>query len=291
MAGSAPGMRGVGDGRERGHEELDQPRVELGAGRAAFRRRMASSVSSALRYARDVVMAEKASATAMIRAIKGMASPASPIDIAGPVPALVVVADARADQVGVGQVTHDQVAEDDVLLDDLVLVVGQGARLAQQMVRHADLADVVQQSGQPDRPDGRLVETVLLREEDRVASDVLGVPLRIAVLGVDAKTRPWRTSKVAALLSWMPLAPVTRISSPPLALAEPSVEATVARRTVSDAPSRGYVAIPALTVIGIRSAASTSRLRSTRASRDASMDGSRPARSSGGAMTRNSSGP
>ena len=53
----------------------------------------------------------------------------------------------------------------------------------------------------------------------------------------------------------MPSEPVTRISSPPLAFAEPRVDATVASSTVSEAPSFGYVAMPALIVIGMRSPA------------------------------------
>ena len=53
--------------------------------------------SSALRYGRVVVIAEKASPTARIRATSGISSPASRVEVAVAVPALVVMADAGAD--------------------------------------------------------------------------------------------------------------------------------------------------------------------------------------------------
>ena len=73
------------------------------------------------------------------------------MEVAAAVPALVVVADAGADRVEVGEVAQDRVAQRDVLLDDVVLPVGQLARLAQDLVRDPDLADVVEQPGQPQR--------------------------------------------------------------------------------------------------------------------------------------------
>ena len=62
-----------------------------------------------------------------------------------PVPALVVVPDAGADGVEVRQVTQDRVTQRDVLLHDVVLGVGELAGLAQDLVRDADLADVVEE--------------------------------------------------------------------------------------------------------------------------------------------------
>ncbi len=85
--------------------------------------------------------------------MSGMSLAGQPVEIAVPVPALVVMADAGADEVDVGQVAHDQVAEADVLLDDVVLLGGQLAGLAQDAVRDADLADVVEQPGDADRLD------------------------------------------------------------------------------------------------------------------------------------------
>ena len=48
------------------------------------------------------------------------------------------------------QIVEDAVADLDVLLDVLVFVVGELARLAEHVVVDADLADVVQQARQVD---------------------------------------------------------------------------------------------------------------------------------------------
>ena len=59
----------------------------------------------------------------------------------------------RRGSVDVGQVADDQVAQRDVLLDRLELVGGEPAGLAQDRVRDADLADVVEQPRDVDRPE------------------------------------------------------------------------------------------------------------------------------------------
>ena len=107
------------------------------------------------------------------------------VQVAVAIPALVVVADAGPDDVDVGQVADDQVAERDVLLDDRVFLGGQLAGLAQDRVRDADLADVVEQPGDPDGGDQLVRQLEPLGEEDAVAGDVLGVLLGVAILGVD----------------------------------------------------------------------------------------------------------
>ena len=76
-----------------------------------------------------------------------------PIEIALAVPSLVVMADAGSDGVEVREVADDHVAEGDVLLHDRVLGLGQATRLAQDGVRDADLADVVEQPGDLDGAD------------------------------------------------------------------------------------------------------------------------------------------
>ena len=78
--------------------------------------------------------------------MSGMSVPGELIDVARPVPALVVMADAGPDELDVGQVADDHVAEDDVLLDDRVLVGGELAGLAQDVVGDPDLADVMEQA-------------------------------------------------------------------------------------------------------------------------------------------------
>ena len=74
-----------------------------------------------------------------------------PVEVAVAVPALVVVADPGPDDLDVREVADDHVAEGDVLLDDVVLGRGQLAGLAQDRVRDADLADVVEQARDMDR--------------------------------------------------------------------------------------------------------------------------------------------
>ena len=108
-----------------------------------------------------------------------------PGQVALAVPALVVVADAGADVVDVGHVADDEVAERDVLLDDLVLVRRQAAGLAEDVVRDADLADVVEERRDPQAGSHLLRQAQPLGEEQGVGGDVLGVELRVAVLAVD----------------------------------------------------------------------------------------------------------
>ena len=75
-------------------------------------------------------------------------------------------ADAGTDELHVGQVADDHVAEHDVLLDDLVFGLGQLARLAQDLVRDPDLPDVVQQTGHADVAMNRPAEAQPLGQED-----------------------------------------------------------------------------------------------------------------------------
>ena len=104
-----------------------------------------------MRYGRLVVIAENVSRDGQDpRELRDVLA-RERVEVAVPVPALVVVADAGADRVEVRQVAEDRVAEGHVLLDDVELLVGQLARLAQDLVRDADLADVVQQPREPQR--------------------------------------------------------------------------------------------------------------------------------------------
>ena len=119
---------------------------------------MASLTPSALRYGRDVVIAEKVSPTARMRAISGISSAERSVDIPLAVPPLVVMADPVADRLDVGKVAHDHVAEHDMLLHDLLLLGREAAGLAEHGVGDADLSDVVEEAGDPDRADGRLIE-------------------------------------------------------------------------------------------------------------------------------------
>ena len=86
-----------------------------------------------------------------------------------------------------GQVADDQVAERDVLLHDVVFGGGQRAGLAQDVVRDADLADVVEEAGDADGRDDVGIEAEATGQEDAVPGDVLGMLLRVAVLRVDGE--------------------------------------------------------------------------------------------------------
>ena len=121
------------------------------------------------------------------------------IEVALAVPALVVVTDPGPDDLDVGQVAHDQVAERDVLLDHVVLVRAERAGLAQDVVRDADLADVVEQTGDADGVDEVALEPETFGQEHAVAGDVLGVLLRVAVLGVDREDQPLEDVERASL--------------------------------------------------------------------------------------------
>ncbi len=62
-------------------------------------------------------------------------------------------------------------------------------RLAQHRVRDPDLAHVVEQAGGPDRGDRRVIETDPAGQKGGVAGDIVRVPFRVAVLGVDREDK------------------------------------------------------------------------------------------------------
>ena len=97
----------------------------------------------------------------------------------------MVVANAGADLVQIGEVAHDHVAERHVLLDDVVLRRRQAAGLAQDVVGDPDLPDVVEETCRLDRADGVCVEPEAAGEEHGVSGDVLRMALRVAVLRID----------------------------------------------------------------------------------------------------------
>jgi len=106
--------------------------------------------------------------------MSGMSAPARRVDVALAVPAFVVMANAGPNQIHVGQVADDHVAEDHVLLDDLVFLGRQLARLAQDVVRDPDLPDVVEQTRDADRVDETGVTAGLFGQEHAVPGDVAG---------------------------------------------------------------------------------------------------------------------
>ena len=106
-----------------------------------------------------------------------------------------------------------------MLLDDLVLLRGELARLAQDVVRDADLADVVQQAGDPDgldelglRPSARPGRRCSGRRRPSVAW-CIGPWCR------PRRSGPGRRRTCASPAPARPAGPAKRIASPPLALA------------------------------------------------------------------------
>src|SRR5438093_7906002 len=98
-----------------------------------------------------------------------------------------MVPDARTHEVEIRDVAHDHVAERDVLPEDGFLLRGQAAGLAQDGVRNADLADVMQEARDADRLDDVPTELEALANERRVARDIGRMTPRVAVLGVDGE--------------------------------------------------------------------------------------------------------
>ena len=127
-----------------------------------------------------------------------------------------------------------------MLLEHRVLVRGQLRRLAQDDVRDADLADVVEQAGELNRVLHLLVEAHASRQEDGVAGDVLRVALRVSVLCVDRDDESLEhvEAEPATTRSSSPTV-ATRTPSPPLAFASPSATAAADRRSVTDAACSG----------------------------------------------------
>ena len=138
--------------------------------RAACRRRprvggVLPRHSSALRYGRVVVMAENASPTARMRATSGMSSPASRAD-SHDRPSARGGGGRRLGSARRWQVADDHVAERHVLLDDRRTRRRSAPGLAQDVVRDADLADVMEQSGHPQDAAQLRVELQPLGQED-----------------------------------------------------------------------------------------------------------------------------
>ena len=106
-------------------------------------------------------------------------------------------------------------------------------------------------------------------EEDAVAGDVLGVALRVAILGVDREDQALEDVERAASRLWpRRAAPAKRTASPPLALASWRVSAATVSRAVTESACSGNVQTPTLTVNGSRSEASNWSAWSASAVRD-----------------------
>ena len=103
------------------------------------------------------------------------------------VPPLVVVQHAGQDVAELGDVLEDAVPDLGMLADPGVLLVGELARLQQHVLGHADLADVVHETGDVHARDRVLVESHRTCELLREHRDALRVTAGVPVLGVDRR--------------------------------------------------------------------------------------------------------
>ena len=121
----------------------------------------------------------------MIRDSSGISVSAQARRVAGAVEALVVVQHPLGlDRQLSGD--EDAVPDADVLAHLLPLVVGERRRLVQDRIRHADLADVVQEAGEPEPLDALAVEAEAGADRDAELGDGLGVAARPDRLRVDS---------------------------------------------------------------------------------------------------------
>src|SRR6266851_4503679 len=108
------------------------------------------------------------------------------VGIAAAVPALVAGADERADLAEEAADPREQAfALDRVCLDQLALVGGQRARLVDDLLRDADLADIVQQRCQLRLTPFAWGDFELVGDGERQFDDVAAVAPRVGVVGLD----------------------------------------------------------------------------------------------------------
>ena len=107
------------------------------------------------------------------------------VRIAAAVPALVAVADDRADVLELADRAEDPLAELRMRLDDLPLLVRERAGLRQQRRRDADLADVVEERSELDPLQRLRLEAELLADADRQVGDPARVRGRVLVVGLE----------------------------------------------------------------------------------------------------------
>ena len=118
-------------------QRVDDRRVELGAAGTRRAPRCASCSGSAFRYERSLVIALNASQQQTMRAIDRDLLAREPVRVAGPVPALVAGADDPADLAEEAADAERASARPSIVcaLDDLPLLVGERARLVDDLVR------------------------------------------------------------------------------------------------------------------------------------------------------------
>ena len=121
--------------------------------------------------------------------------------VAAPVPALVMCPGDRRrqlEQVAAGA-AEQIVADVRVLVHQPALLVGQHSRLAQDLVRDRDLADVVQRRGQPQQLDPRLGDAERCGDVGGERAHAFEMGAGGAVVILDRTTEPAQRSRIGAL--------------------------------------------------------------------------------------------
>src|SRR5581483_4397714 len=96
------------------------------------------------------------------------------VRIAGAVPALVVVADPLGDRLDAEALEHPE-ADLRVAIEHEPFAVAQRRRLAEELLRDRELAEVVEVAREARELDGRLVRAEPARDPRRVVADALRV--------------------------------------------------------------------------------------------------------------------
>ena len=140
----------------------------------------------------------------MARAIGGIARADEPVGVPLAIPTLVVMPHAGNEPV-VEQGLDDLGAEDRMLAHQLPLMAVQAARLQEDPVGHADLADVVEVCGLLDVAQKVFRPAELLTEQHHVRRHAGGMAQRVVVLGVERRTQGLEIAEVHALDSLVEL--------------------------------------------------------------------------------------
>ena len=83
-------------------------------------------------------------------------------------------------------VPEDALANSGVLLDNLILLVGQGASLAQDVFRHANFSHIMQNSSQFKSMQRLIIQPHRFSDLQRISGYALGMAAGVVILGFDS---------------------------------------------------------------------------------------------------------
>ena len=138
-----------------------------------------------MRYGRVEVSGIKGVARSQNSAANGDLRSRTPARIAVAVPPLVVVADEVLSRAEMAQRGKDLDADTHVLSDVRHFVGGQGSRLVEDRLAHADRANVVKAPGEAQLLDGLGVKAEVLTDCGSHGGDALGVAAQVGILGLE----------------------------------------------------------------------------------------------------------